>query len=552
MKALKILVFLLLSGFITSLACAQIDLKLVDPLEAIYPDKNDLNRYSARWRGLYPTGSFAEVHVVIEALTDQAFDFTATINGDELPLNYWSELVEVPVEQNTGLDSRTEVFKFQINPHVIRRAPFKVFEVIKPVKSNRIESSTPFTALKLSIPTSDYKPGKHTVYITISGSGKNMGGEFTFEIMDVMVPPLSDARFFYTNWYSLTRMEEKHNVERWTDPWYNMLRKYAALMAHGRQNSILIPGELISLEDSAITLDDDKMLKFIEVFRNVGFKYFESPHLMYRGDNDDWGDPELKVVLTKRRYYKENGKEDIKVIMELVSKFATENNLTDGWLQHIADEPTEIQAACYRDIADQVKSIFPTARIMEATNDRDSIVGAIDLWCPLINDFQENEEFFREREANGEKVLVYTCLVPGGKWLNRTLDQERLRQVYFGWGAAHFNTFGYLHWGLNQYHADPYEQSVVHHPSPIASANNFLPAGDTHVVFPGEDGPLSSVRFESHRVGIEDYELLMMLMDNDPETATKLINKLFASYTEYTTSIKKYRRVKSKVLKSLL
>jgi len=83
--------------------------------------------------------------------------------------------------------------------------------------------------------------------------------------------------------------------------------------------------------------------------------------------------------------------------------------------------------------------------------------------CPLINDFQENESFFRTREKSGEQVLVYTCLIPGGKWLNRTLDMEKLRQVYFGWGAAHYGTNGYLHWGLNQYYADPFQQRVAKH-----------------------------------------------------------------------------------------
>ncbi len=63
---------------------------------------------------------------------------------------------------------------------------------------------------------------------------------------------------------------------------------------------------------------------------------------------------------------------------------------------------------------------------------------------------------------------------------------EKLRQVYFGWGAAFYNTGGYMHWGLNQYYVDPFEQSVVHHPSPVAGANNFLPAGDTHIIYPGE------------------------------------------------------------------
>ena len=58
-------------------------------------------------------------------------------------------------------------------------------------------------------------------------------------------------------------------------------------------------------------------------------------------------------------------------------------------------------------------------------------------------------------------------------------------QVYFGWAGSKYNTFGYLHWGLNQYKANPFKQSVVKHPSPQASSNNFLPAGDTHVIYPG-------------------------------------------------------------------
>ena len=34
---------------------------------------------------------------------------------------------------------------------------------------------------------------------------------------------------------------------------------------------------------------------------------------------------------------------------------------------------------------------------MEATNAKESLSGSIDLWCPLINDFQENQDFFNVR-----------------------------------------------------------------------------------------------------------------------------------------------------------
>ncbi len=227
-------------------------------------------------------------------------------------------------------------------------------------------------------------------------------------------------------------------------------------------------------------------------------------------------------------------------IISLVRSFTTRHGLKDSWLQHISDEPSAVQAACYKDVVRQVRSVYPDIRIMEAVSDRDTLAGAVDIWCPTIDEFQKNESFFRTRRDLGEQVLVYTCLVPGGKWLNRLLDQERLRQVYFGWGAVAYNTSGFLHWGLNQYLvADPFQQSVVHHPSPAATANNFLPAGDSHVMYPG---PLSSTRFEAHRIGIEDFELLQMLKKKDKQKAEELIRRIFRSYTDYSTDIQSLQR----------
>jgi len=524
---------------------------MIDPLDAIYPDKNQLNNYTNRWKADFSKGTTADVHVLIKIPKGKTFTISASKDGEELGVDVWSQLIDVPVEQNTGLDSRTEQFKNKINPYVIRRAPFRIFEVIQPIKEEKLTSTTNFTALRLSIPTSILEKGTHKIKIKITSEDFEEEGIFIIKIYPVELPKLSESQFYYTNWFNLSQMEEQHQLEPWSDSWFEMLDKYAKLMAHGRQNSIIIPHELFKFYDDEIILEEEKLLRFINVFRKYDFKYFEAPHLMYRGDNDDWGDPELKVVLTKRRYYKEGGKIDIEALMNLIHDFVVNNDLTDGWLQHIADEPTSVNAQCYKDVVKQVKEIYPEIKIMEATNDRDGIAGAIDIWCPLINDFQENESFFREREKLGEKVLVYTCLIPGGKWLNRTLDMEKLRQVYFGWGAAYYNTGGYLHWGLNQYKANPYEQSVTHHSAPGASANNFLPAGDTHIIYPGKEGPLSSIRFEAHRMGCEDYDLLQELKALDLKKYDELVKNLFRSYTDYNLSIPDYRKVKMKLLKSL-
>jgi hypothetical protein len=108
-----------------------------------------------------------------------------------------------------------------------------------------------------------------------------------------------------------------------------------------------------------------------------------------------------------------------------------------------------------------------------------------------------------------------------------------------------------LHWGLNQYYANPYEQSVVKHPSPVASDNNYLPAGDTHIIYPGSNGPLSSVRFEAHRQGIEDYDLLQKLKQNKNKKYKSLMDKVFRSYTDYTKDTKHYRKKRRQLINAL-
>ncbi|MDB4087375.1 DUF4091 domain-containing protein [Flavobacteriaceae bacterium] len=533
----------------TSNLFSQYKAGIISTLQATYPDKNNL-KFNKIFSYDVPQNSDFEALILIRSKHNKTFTFNS-ISKNLTNINY-SIIKAVPVEENTGVDSRTEQFLGQINNNVIRRAPFEVFEVIQPLTINKIITTSNFSLMRISVKSNEFKsPGNYKLNIILNDGFKTEKLKFKIKVHDASIPILEESKFFYTNWFNLSKMEEMHNLLRWNKEWFTMLDKYAKLMAEGRQNCIIIPHELISIKSNKISLDEEKMISFINVFKKYGFKYFESPHLLNRGANDDWGNPELKTKLRKRGYYSEEGKKEIDTIIRKIKSFTKKYNLENQWLQHIADEPTDINAQCYKDISKQIKSIYPEITIMEATNAKESLTGSIDLWCPLINDFQENQDFFNERVSKGEKILIYTCLIPGGKWLNRTLDMERIRQVYFGWAGSKYNTFGYLHWGLNQYKANPFKQSVVKHPSPQASSNNFLPAGDTHVIYPGKDGPLSSLRFEAHRKGIEDYELLEKLKIKNIDKHSRLIKKLFFDYTNYSLSIKKYQRIRKKLLKSI-
>ena len=178
------------------------------------------------------------------------------------------------------------------------------------------------------------------------------------------------------------------------------------------------------------------------------------------------------------------------------------------------------------------------------------LIGAVDIWCPQVHKYQQNRDFFLERQAEGDQVWTYVCLVPGGPWLNRLMDQERLRSVYFAWAAERFGVQGFLHWGLNHYKADPFEQSVVDHPA-MPGTTNKLPAGDTHVVFPGPKGPWSSTRLEAQRIGMEDLSALRTLRRIDPEAADSMVGRVFRGYDDWEPDVQAYRAVRASLLERL-
>ena len=106
-----------------------------------------------------------------------------------------------------------------------------------------------------------------------------------------------------------------------------------------------------------------------------------------------------------------------------------------------------------------------------------------------------------------------------------------------------------MHWGLNHYKADPFTQSVVDHPAQ-PNTKNKLPAGDTHVIYPGTYGPWSSTRFEAHRIGLEDLAMLRAVQAANPKRAAELIEQVFRGYDNWEASAKNYRATRAQLLRA--
>ena len=115
--------------------------------------------------------------------------------------------------------------------------------------------------------------------------------------------------------------------------------------------------------------------------------------------------------------------------------------------------------------------------------------------------------------------------------MNRLLDMPLIRTRLLHWGNYLYDLVGYLHWGFNQYKPgqNPFEETCPAHGE---GGTTNLPPGDTHIVYPGPEGPWGSVRLEAMGAGIEDYELLRLLETKNKELADKTVRSCVRSFDD--------------------
>ena len=522
-------------------------ISLFDELDPIYPD-TQISKEIDHIILHAPKGGVLSVNILLNELEQKdIITINHNLSGFFNKTNI-TRLLDVPVEENTGLDSRTEQYLKSTNKHVIRKAPFNVYEVLQPIKFPFLsEHKTEAFNLKWAIPMK-ISEGTYESSVEIKGLNFSKIVKITTVVHKSIVPIAGYNTFGYTNWFSLQKIAQSHQVDMWSDSHWELIKKYAIVMAEGRQNVFWVTlSDMFDMVQGKATLQNNRLEKLIKIFSNAGIYYIEFAPLAHR-TKGDWSSTTLSSNLDSNMLVNsKEGFEFYEGVFKQLKKIIDKNEWNGRAMFHISDEPTDEVVADYKLFVEHLRKYFPNASILEATMTL-GLSDVVDYWCPQVQDYQKNQEFFENRKKAGDQVWVYTCLIPGGKWLNRLLDQHKLRQVYLGWSLAKFNLGGYLHWGLNHYQtSNPFTQSVVDHPD-APNSNNKLPAGDTHIIYPGIMEPWTSLRFNAHRIGMEDAELFKIL---DEKERIKLMENCFKLFDDYKTDVALYRKVRKLLLEKL-
>ncbi|MBF0478093.1 MAG: DUF4091 domain-containing protein [Candidatus Omnitrophica bacterium] len=125
----------------------------------------------------------------------------------------------------------------------------------------------------------------------------------------------------------------------------------------------------------------------------------------------------------------------------------------------------------------------------------------IDIWCFGIDDYKEDK--FKALVDAGKEMWVYVSGPGDSGAPNLALDFDSIDYRILPWMCWKLDIKGFLYWCVNWWElANPYQ---------TAKNTKWEQNGNGLLFYPGENGPVMSIRTEIWRDGMEDYEYLILL-----------------------------------------
>lgn len=166
-----------------------------------------------------------------------------------------------------------------------------------------------------------------------------------------------------------------------------------------------------------------------------------------------------------------------------------------------------------------------------------------------LNDPEVRQALIEEQAKGGEATWYISC-DQAYPQPNYFIDAPAMDPVMVPWITARYHMNGILYWATNFWNEtpDPWLDPVTFI-SGFDCSNGWVLNGEGSLIYPGDHtkrytgqpnvtGPVSSIRFELLREGIEDYEYLWMLKDlGDKNFAEKTINDMVVDISAFSRNV---------------
>ena len=373
--------------------------------------------------------------------------------------------------------------------------------------------------------------GKYPVEISLSVENSANGSKtvvktLQVEIVDALLP---EQELKLTQWFHTDCIADYYKVPVFSEEHWNLVDKFVKMAADNGINMILTPiftppldtevgGErptvqLVDVEKTGDTyrFNFDKLRRWIHMCQKNGIRYFEMAHLFTQ-----WGlKCTPKIVATEdgvqKRIFGWDVAADDPAYMNFLSQMLPQLNrvlVEEGVSQntyfHISDEPHTEHIERYKKLKAEVSKLLPGYIFMDALSNYEFYSeGAVDCPIPASNAIEP----FIENNVPG--LWTYYCCGQCKDVSNRFIAMPSYRTRVIGLQFYKFAIEGFLQWGYNFYNSSLSRMHID--PFRVTDAVGAFPAGDAFSVYPGEEGPLESLRILVFFDALQDLRALKLL-----------------------------------------
>ncbi len=508
---------------------------VVSSAEFTYPDVWEYPSSSQSIDVFAARGSWASFQILLG--DRQSAD--VTVSFGDLPAGASPELYTlkpVQVERNHNIAPE------QYAPHYPERAaPYWLYDCIRTFDGT-LDLTEGAGGLYIAIRIDRAaEPGDYTSVLTVDGTEIPL----KLKIYAAAVPEESMKMILG---YSAGTCAKYHGVEYGSDEYFALEEKYLAMLRRMRQNMMYTGGiRKKKVGENKWEFDFTDFVAQVKRYEKAGMKYFNAPSVGWR---KSWSESMILIAgeLPSMSY---EGYCYLTQYLPALREVLIENGWLDRFVMGIADEPNDANCTEFRALCGLVRKIFPEIRLIDAMS-YGNLHGALDIWVPLNAEYDRHREELETLRAAGDEIWHYVCCGPREPgYINRFMDYPLLSTRYLHWGNYKYNLTGFLHWAANCYQPgqDPFTQNCPEHHN--ADAVCYLPAGDTHVIYPGKGEPWMSIRLEAERESAEEYELLCELAKTDKAKADAICESVFHSFRDVEYDVAKFTDAKRALLEAL-
>ncbi len=198
---------------------------------------------------------------------------------------------------------------------------------------------------------------------------------------------------------------------------------------------------------------------------------------------------------------------DVPEQLKLAEDFVQRLDLRNRVFCQIADEPERPAWPRLYETMQEWRALAPDIPLMLTTYGTQPFFHeAAEIWAihlPLMDTV--NNRAILDRAAAGDAVWWYVNHTPPRPYANFFIDFAAIEHRILFWQTWALGISGMYYWSVN------YSWPGV---NPWLNALDITPAnGDGFLIYPGPKGPVTSIRWEVIRDGIDDYDYLVLFRD---------------------------------------